>query len=176
MRVLRTETYFDGNYIRRHQDKWLKSTNICFAWVETGENAPHQTAELRDFAQARPITESEVPLVLDYILRQERMQPFGDKAEGVLNSSTIEDVLQEPIIIEQSPPDHETLANILRSGVKGSGTVALSVYLAVSGDTYLFITLPMALLVVGASKGMSKWLEQNVPKLMNRATRRWIAR
>jgi hypothetical protein len=128
---------------------------------------------LRDFAQARTITENEVPLVLDYILRQERMQPFGDKAEGALNGSTIEQVLHEPIIIEQSPADHETLANILRSGVKGSSTVALSVYLAVSG---LFITLPMALLVVGASKGMSKWLEQNVPKLMNTATRRWIGR
>jgi len=176
MRVLRTETYFDGNYVKRKQDKWLKSANICFAWIETGPNTVARKSELPDFVDARPITPDEVPLVLDYILRHERMQPFTDPHEGVLNSSIVEQVLSEQIIFEQSPVDVETLSNILKSGVKQGGTVALSVYLAVSGDVYLFITLPTALLVVGASKGMSKWLEQNVPKLMTKATRHWIGR
>ena len=174
MRVLRTESYFDGNYVKRSGDKWLKSSNICFAWIEAGENSALRSTSVPDFEQARPITPEEVPLVLDYILRRERMQPFADRHEGVINNSIVEQVLQEPIVIELSPPDLETLSNILKSGVKGSSTVALSVYLAVSGDVYLFITLPMALLVVGASKGISKWLEQNIPKLMTRATRRWI--
>ena len=49
-----------------------------------------------------------------------------------------------PIVIEQSPPELETLSSILKSGVKGSGTVALSVYLAINGDVYLFLTLPLA--------------------------------
>ncbi len=49
-------------------------------------------------------------------------------------------------------------------------------YLALNGDVYLFVTLPLAFIVVGASKGMSKWLEQNIPKLMTRATRHWIGR
>jgi hypothetical protein len=176
MRVLRTETYFDGNFVKRREDKWLKSSNICFAWIETGANSPARSTELTDFERARQITPDEVPLVLDYILRRERMQPFADRNEGVINTSIVEQILHEPIVIEQSPVDLETLSDILKSGVKGSGTVALSVYLAVSGDVYLFITLPMALLVVGASKGMSKWLEQNVPKLMTRATKRWIGR
>jgi hypothetical protein len=129
---------------------------------------------LPDFEQARAITPDEVPLVLDYILRRERMQPFADPNEGIINDSTVEEILQIPIVFEQSPPDLETLSSILKSGIKGSATVALSVYVAISGDVYLFITLPAALLVVGASKGMSKWLEQNIPKLMTRATRRWI--
>jgi hypothetical protein len=176
MRVIRTEEYFDGNYVKRRDDKSLKSSNICFAWIATGENSALRSAELKDFQEARPITPSEVPLVLDYILRRERLQPFADRQEGVINNSTVEHILQIPIVIEQSPPDVETLSNILKFGIKGGGTVALSVYLALNGDVHLFITLPAALLVVGASKGMSKWLEQNIPKLMTRATRRWIGR
>jgi hypothetical protein len=90
-----------------------------------------------------------------------------------LNRRLVEQVLATEIVIEQSPPDWETLSNILKSGVKGSGTVALSVYVAVHGDVLLFITLPSALLVIGAAKGASRWLEQTVPKILNRATTGW---
>ena len=64
MRVLRTERYFDGNYVKRKQDKWLKSSDICFAWIETGANAVARQSRLPDFANARPISSDEVPLVL----------------------------------------------------------------------------------------------------------------
>jgi hypothetical protein len=53
MRVLRTEKYFDGNYVKRRGDQWLKSSNICFAWIETGENSALRSTELTDFEQAR---------------------------------------------------------------------------------------------------------------------------
>ena len=99
-----------------------------------------------------------------------------DRNEPVINADIVGQILSEPVVFEESPVEVETFSNILKSGVKNSGTVALSVFLAVSGDVYLFVTLPMALLVVGASKGMSKWLEQNVPKLMTKATRHWVGR
>jgi hypothetical protein len=174
MRVIRTEKYFDGNYIRRREEKWLRTSDVCFAWVETGERLSVRREHLPDIEKARQITPEQVPLVLDYILRRERMQPFAGHDDGVINTAAVEEVLNEPIVIEQSPVDLETLSNILKSGVKGSGTVALSVFVAVSGDIHLFITLPAALLVVGASKGMSKWLEQNIPKLMTKFTRTWL--
>jgi hypothetical protein len=176
MRVIRTEEYFDGNYVKRREDKWLKNSSICFAWIKMGETSTLRVGHLKDFEEARPITPSEVPLVLDYILRRERMQPFVDRSEELLNASIVEQILETPIVIEQSPPELDTLSSILKSGVKGGGTVALSVYLALNGDVYLFVTLPLAFIVVGASKGMSKWLEQNIPKLMTRATRHWTGR
>jgi hypothetical protein len=37
----------------------------------------------------------------------------------------------------------------------------------------LFITIPSALLLIGAARGTSKWLEQTIPKMLNKATRRW---
>src|SRR5689334_2196509 len=142
MRVLRTERYFDQNYVKRRDDKWLRNSNICFAWIATGANQLAPGFELSDVSNARHITSEQVPLVLDYIVRRERMQPFADPQEKVINAIIVEQILNEPIVIEQSPVDVETLSNILKSGVKQSGTVALSVYLAVSGDVYLFITLP----------------------------------
>ena len=87
MRVLRTEKYFNGSYIRRSDDKWLKTSNICVAWIESGENSQLYSAELPDFAQARHITPDEAPLVLDYIVRRERMQPFADRTEALLCST-----------------------------------------------------------------------------------------
>ncbi len=51
------------------------------------------------------------------------MQPFADRSEAVLNSSIIEQILEMPIVVEQSPPELDTLASILKSGVKGSGTM-----------------------------------------------------
>ncbi len=44
MRVIRTEEYFDGNYVKRRDDKWLKSTSICFAWIKMGETSPLRVA------------------------------------------------------------------------------------------------------------------------------------
>jgi hypothetical protein len=69
---------------------------------------------------------------------------------------------------------HQHLANILRAGIKGGGTVAVSLIVALKGDPLLFITVPSALLLIGAAKGTSKWLEQNIPKMLSKATRRLL--
>jgi hypothetical protein len=173
MRVIRTEKYFDGNYLKRREDRSLKVGDISFAWIRMGDSPSTAIDRLPDLQRAVLIVPDQVPLVLDYILRRDRMQPFTEHKDAVLNPRVVEQILNEPIVIELSPPDVATLSHILKEGVKGGGTVALSVYVAVSGDVYLFVTLPLALLVIGASKGMSKWLEQNIPKLMNRVVRRW---
>jgi hypothetical protein len=47
-------------------------------------------------------------------------------------------VMNAHIVIEESPPEWETLSNILKSGVRGGGTVALSV-LCTSGAMLIFI-------------------------------------
>jgi hypothetical protein len=130
--------------------------------------------QLPNLEEARGIHPDQVPLVLDYILRRERMQPFADLNESILNGPAVEQLLNEPIAIEQSPLDVVTVSNALKAGIKDS-TVALAVYVAVYGDAYLFLKLPAAMLIIGASKGMSKWLEQNVPKLMSKATGRWFS-
>ena len=109
MRVIRTETYFDGNYIQRRVDKTLKTTDVCFAWINFERTGRLPTEQLPDLEGAREIHPDQVPLVLDYILRRERIQPFVDPHESILNGSAIEQVLNEPIVIEQSPLDTETL-------------------------------------------------------------------
>jgi hypothetical protein len=169
MRVIRTEMYFDGSYISRSPGrKALKTSSITFAWIK--ESGARRIGEL---THTQSVSADDVPVVLDYILRQEPPEWNLPAQENVLNGSTIDTVMNEGFVIEESPVDLETLTNLLKSGAKGGATVALSVYVAVSGDVMLFITLPSALLVMGAAKGMSKWLEQNVPKMMTKLTRRW---
>jgi hypothetical protein len=101
MRVIRTEEYFDGNYVKRRDDKSLKSSNICFAWIETGENSTLRSAELKDFQEARPITPSEVPLVLDYILR--RLAAFT----GAEMATAIAAAARAILCIGFFPPSHQ---------------------------------------------------------------------
>src|SRR5262249_20547069 len=169
MRVDRTEVYFPGGSVQRGEGRpRLRSTNVSFAWIK----------EASFPVGGQPVVADDVPLVIDYIVRQEPpdwMLTRSDHAtapsgEGprILNRWLVDQVLATEIVIEQSPPDWETLSNILKSGVKGSGgTVALSVYVAVTGDVKLFIALPSALLLIGAAKGASKWLEQTIPKILN---------
>jgi hypothetical protein len=170
MRVIRTELFLPADTLLRGEGRSrLKSTNISIAWI----NEPDQRIPS---ATARPISKDETPFVIDFILRQEPPDwRFSDTIENrkVLNNWLVERVLATEVVIEQSPPEWETLSNILKSGIKGSGTVALSVYVALSGDVMLFVTLPAALLIVGAAKGTSKWLEQTIPKMLNKSTRRY---
>jgi hypothetical protein len=176
MRVIRTEVYFPGGSVLRGEGRRrLRSTNVSFAWIKQADFPVGVTT------YGQPVSANDVPLVIDYIVRQEPpdwMLTPSDHAtapsrEGprILNHWLVEQVLATEIVIEQSPPDWATLSNILKSGVKGS-TVALSVYVAVSGDVMLFITIPSALLLIGAAKGTSKWLEETIPKMLNKATTR----
>jgi hypothetical protein len=175
MRVIRTELYFDGGNVLRGQDRRrLRTTNVSFVWLKQ--------IDFEGIIYGHSVEADVVPFVIDYIVRQEppdwMITPSAPSAAPstharVLNPWLVEQVLNSEIVIEQSPPDWETLGSILKSGVKGSGTVALSVYVAISGDVMLFVTLPSALLLIGAAKGTAKWLEQTVPKMLNKATRRW---
>jgi hypothetical protein len=145
MRVVRTEVYFPGSSVLRGEGRpRLRSTNVSFAWIKEARFP---------VALGQPVVAEDVPLVIDYIVRQEppdwmRASDHATTPSGegprILNRWLVDQVLATEIVIEQSPPDWETLSNILKSGVKGSGTVALSVYVAISGDVMLFITLPSA--------------------------------
>jgi hypothetical protein len=169
MRVIRTELYFEPNYIQRLSDKKQKTASVTFAWIKS-----QPSSRLRAPDHSTAISPDQVGSVLDHILRQEPPAwQFGQSHLEVLNQSTVNSILNTDFVVEQSPPEWLTLSNILKEGAKGS-TVALAVYVALSGDMLLFITLPSALLIVGAAKGMSKWLEQNVPKLMSHALRRYL--
>jgi hypothetical protein len=164
MRVIRTELYFSGSDLKRIGGSRLKSTNVSFAWLN---DVDVEALELGRHPAIRP---EQVPSVIDHILRQE---PLTDEPR-ILNEGMVYGVMRSEIVIEQSPPEWETLANILRAGIKGGGTVAVSLIVALKGDPLLFITVPSALLLIGAAKGTSKWLEQNIPKMLSKATRRLL--
>jgi hypothetical protein len=168
MRVIRTELYFSGSDLKRIGGSRLKSTNVSFAWLN---DADVEAPELGRHPAIRP---EQVPSVIDHILRQE---PLTDKAwidEGrILNEAMVYGVMRSEIVIEQSPPEWETLANILR-GIKGGGTVAVSLLIAWKGDPLLFIKVASGMLLIGAATGTSKWLQQNIPKMLSKATRRLL--
>src|SRR5262245_4453543 len=142
---------------------------MSFAWLKDVDSRIASTT-----MYGLSIRPDDVPSVIDHILRQEPPPWLGTlENRRILNSWMVNEVMATQIVIEQSPLDLETLSNILKSGIKGSATVALSVYVAASGDVMLFITVPSALLLIGAAKGTSKWLEQNIPKMLSKATRTW---
>jgi len=164
MRVIRTELYFPSSDLKPvERISRLKSTNVSFAWLKDVD------VEALDLGRAE-LPHDLVPSVIDQILRQETFRG----AFRILNERMVYEVMHSEIVIEQSPPEWETLANILRAGIKGGGTVAVSLLIAWKGDPLLFITVPSAMLLIGAAKGTSKWLEQNIPKMLSKATRRLL--
>ena len=129
MRIVRTEVYFPGGSVLRGEGRpRLRSTNVSFAWIKEASFAVGVTT------YGQRVVADEVPLVIDYIVRQEPPDWMLTPSDHVttpldglriLNGWLVEQVLATEIVIEQSPPDLATLSNILKSGVKGS-TVALS--------------------------------------------------
>ena len=163
MRVIRTKLYFSGSELKRIEERSrLKSTNVSFAWLKDVDVEALQLGR-------GGLPHHVVPSMIDQILRREPSDDFR-----ILNERMVYEVMHSEIVIEQSPPEWETLANILRAGIKGGGTVAVSLLIAWKGDPLLFITVPSAMLLIGAAKGTAKWLEQNIPKMLSKATRRLL--
>jgi hypothetical protein len=100
MRVIRTELYFSGSDLKRIGGSRLKSTNVSFAWLN---DVDVEALELGRHPAIRP---EQVPSVIDHILRQE---PLTDEPR-ILNEGMVYEVMRSEIVIEQSPPEWETLA------------------------------------------------------------------
>ena len=141
--------------------------NVSFAWLkDVDAEALGETPVTQRWIPER------VPLVIDHILRREPLTTL--ESFRILNEPMVYEVMRSEIVIEQSPPDWETLANILRTGIKGGGAVLVSLAVGLKGDPLLFITVPSAMLLIGAAKRTSKWLEQNIPKMLTKATKRFL--
>lgn len=144
MRVIRTELYFSGSHLKRSGGRSrLKLANVSFAWLK--DVAAEALGEM-------PVTQrwipERVPLVIDHILREGPLTTASLEGSRILNEPMVYEVMRSEIVIEQSPPDWETLANILRTGIKGGGTVLVSLAVGLKGDPLLFIAVPSAMLLI----------------------------
>jgi hypothetical protein len=175
MRIIRTEMYFDPGEIERSAHLMpLKVAGIAFGWVKSDEDVRKLTEGL-DIHRIDP---SSVSIVIDLILRRQRIGERLIEGRAInataFNPQVIRYVESQPILIEQSPPDWTTLKELIGSGLSKGSTSALAIFICVSADPMMFIKLPAAFLVVSLTKTLSKWIEKNVPKLIDQASKKML--
>jgi hypothetical protein len=176
MRVIRTELFFPGEEIVRSPSlRRLEIADVSLAWIKDVELNERELGVPVKF-----VTENGVPVALDHILRRERLRRtqfhlrpnslIWDARAPILNAQHVQYVQEQSIVIEQSPPDWETLKSILGQGLGKGTTPALAIFIAVSSDPMMFIKVPATWLVISTTKVLSKWIEKKLPKLLERIT------
>lgn len=86
------------------------------------------------------------------------------------NSDIVRSIMRSPIVVEHSPPSHETLDEIVRRG----GAVAVGLYMATQLGPWLpnplmFIMIPTGIIVAGAAIGVSRGLERGLADRISKA-------
>jgi hypothetical protein len=172
--------FFSGEEIRRARFvNSLKIASVSFGWLQ-GER---EFGRLLEGEQLKGVDESSLDGAIDHILRNQRFSrrnfhlvhgpDFLWELRGqVINQGVVSYVLNQPIVIERSPPDWTTLRSLLGNGLQKGTTSALAIFIVVSGDPMMFVKLPGAMIAIGATKALTKWLEKNLPKVMDKAMKK----
>jgi hypothetical protein len=86
-------------------------------------------------------------------------------------SGVVQAVELSNIVIEQSPPSHTTLKDIVEAA-RAKSPLVLGAYLGyIAGEPHslmLFITVPLGMMVVSSAAGISKALDQGLNDVVKR--------
>jgi hypothetical protein len=176
MRVLRTEMYFSRDqitdlYLRNRGN--ARNPGLSFAWFQAGGSTEGLHEELladRIFYRE----EGTAAAFLDHVLRGfDKRLPFLFIADPLrlANRGIIEQVMNDAIIIENSPPE----AVPLRSLIARAPGVAIGTFIGIAAarnysPLLMFLTVPGGILVcssaIGISKALEKGLNQRIEKLI----------
>ena len=178
--MIRTDMFFEPrqmNWPRRGQPRQAHRVNpgLSFAWFE-GSTTGSGVAEL--LTSKIEIDSDEIGRFIDMALVDgrsmdvERPEEIGmafwtPAGPQYLNRPLVDYVLDQPIVIERSPPVHEVLRHLGRNAA-----VAVGLYMGagavVDHHPLLFLTIPSGIIVAGASIGVAKAFEKGIPKVIEK--------
>jgi hypothetical protein len=178
MRVIRTEMYFDPQIAPDWLQKIIPSPAVSVAWI-SAEWANDMSLEILTRA-----LEIDVRAVIDLeeindflaasVFNFERTTRVSDSMTALAGSGSYSDslvlyILNQPIVIERSPPLSLPLHTLL---TKAPG-LAIGTFVGVqaAGDHSLLMlaTVPGGIILVSSAIGISKALQGGLAKIVDRA-------
>jgi hypothetical protein len=86
----------------------------------------------------------------------------------VSNESIIDFLLEQTVVIEESPPEAVSLLNLIAHGTHLSIGSYLGYALAGGSIPLMFITVPAGIIVLGAAAGISNGLKNGLQKTVEK--------
>jgi hypothetical protein len=176
-RVIRTEFFFDKRQFVVLSD-YKERTTLSAAWLGTnvkGDEPFGFQGIFRGHEARSARRDFEVAVWLEALLRlqdadEAHLADFIDSrlhehADGLPLAARIpvpiRDILDQPIVIERSPPIAEKLVSLAHSATSTSLGVLLGT--GVSPDPYvMMLTVPVGILLMGTVLGITKGLERGL--------------
>jgi hypothetical protein len=171
MRVIRTEMYFDASAVKSKQPQ--KNPGVAAAWFKTdAELSAHDISTLlsdRYFKIMPKDTSLVVKIFADVAVQGIRSPeadvPLASAKWSVANGRIVDLVLHSDIVYEDSPPEVMKLFSAI---AKAGASVVIGTFLGyeVADENYplMFITIPTGIIVIGATLGVSRGLENGLNK------------
>lgn len=179
MRVIRTEMYFANNSLDDGYGGNLPNPGISFAFFR-GVPSPALTyliddSNVEDIFDRSIIVEtpSERSRAFRCALGVFAGEGTFDDIEAnlskgrELNSPIVNYVLQQNVVVEQSPPEWLHVTKLLSSSPIAIGTF-IGFGMSSGNPTLMLVTVPMGIIVIGAASGISKGLERGLNKVLEK--------
>jgi hypothetical protein len=169
MRIIRTEMYFNARK-GRHSEKRSPNKNICFAWIKDGvldtESFPN------DFADGvREVSIRELPFLIDTVIDDKDYSRIERDDYRIVNSEIIESILNDDIVIENSPPQGfnvKELLNQTNTIVVVGSSIGSAAAVGVGMPFLVIFTIPAGMIVVGTALGVSSGLANGLDRWIRR--------
>lgn len=179
MRVIRTELYFDEDTIRstvrrprfRPMHSREKSDGLAFLWFRSDSPGPYSIRSYKWFS-GKEVGSTDIRIILDLLLQDIEGDDIGrfiGTQERSSNESIIDYVIDQGIIIEQSPPKAIKFKDLLKSS---NTALLLGAYIgrSMAGDNpaLLILTIPGGIIVVGSALGIADAMADGLNKHVKR--------
>jgi hypothetical protein len=171
LRVIRTELYFNPFDIKwRFPELVVSNPGISMAFF--GCDPSRLDFEKIFSTPVSPMERVEPPQVLraffDTALQNAPFNTYGFQAYHELNKPIIDEIYNEPIIIEHSPAEGIPLGKLL----SGASVATIGTYVGLQGvwgNPLLFVAVPAGIIVVGAAVAVVRAFDKGLNHAVERA-------
>ena len=186
MRVIRTEMYFSSSDLTWNTNNILQNPGVAVAFFRVENNhglliksIVTDPISLSQGLEA-PAWPGNAPTVIHLFLSSvlegsdDFFQMPTEPLRRVNNEHVVNFILEQPIVIEQSPPSAELLKGLFAK----SASIVIGTFIGttVAGENPLlmFLSIPAGIIVVGSAIGLSKGLESGLNKAIEKLIKeRW---
>lgn len=165
MRVIRTELFYQAEELKIPKDI-DHELSVSVAWNGVSSWPNNVTDILNELIAEGIIQQTfeidEYKRFLDDTIRGASYRPKKSRVAfppSILSDpTTVHQILNEPIVIEQSPPIIEPFSGLLAKATPIAGGLYVGIHMA-SGDLVMMITVPLGILLVGTAVAVTKAIE-----------------
>jgi hypothetical protein len=178
MRVIRTELYFNPKVVEALSRVQIDNPGLAVAWFAAELDTEIDLHEIADKSWHNfNLEDAEIFIAAAIANFQNLNEPSEVLIPGQIRASATANsfakyVLEQPIVIEHSPPEAVPFSALL----KGASGAVIGTYVGfqIAGENslLLLVTVPGGLMVVSSAMGISKALEKGFNKLVSRAFKR----